>query len=357
MSRTIAFIIADLNAGGAQRVAVALMNGWAARGYRVHVMTFDAPQTSFFPLDDRITIHPLDMMNESSNVLSSLFDNIARLARLRRAVKNANPDSVVSFVVETNIMAILATLGLKSRMIVSERADPHYYPRGRVWRLLRALVYPFANRIVCQTSHAARFFGNGPKTAVIPNPVIPRGLDGADGPRFDHPYAVAVGRFDPVKNYPDLVRCFAGVDSGLDLVLVGDGPDRAFVEEAIDEARLDRRVHVTGSLPNPEPIVAGARMMILSSLSEGLPNAVIEAMAMGIPCVVTECSPAMREIITDGETGLIVPVNDDVAMAAAINRLNRDEALRTRLGQQAKESASRYDPGAVLDAWDRVLAF
>lgn len=356
MSSKFTFVIADLTAGGAQRVASLVLNGLAAKGYEIDVLCLAAPAQPFFPLHPTIRVHYLDLLQQTSGLIEALKANCRRVKALREAIAAQSSDTVLSFVAETNILTAFAARGLGKRVLVSERADPRLFPQGLLWRVLRPLAYAIVDTIVCQTQYAARYFRRY-KTAIAPNPVLfsetsPLPLE------LPERYIVTIGRFDAVKNYPSLIRSFQPVAAqypDLHLVIVGDGPEKQTIEDQIASCGLQGRVHLPGPISNPKAVLEKAALFVLPSLSEGMPNVLLEAMTLGIASVATHCTPPIDEIITHGLDGIIIPVRNESALSIAMGDLYDNPNFRRLLGENAKKSARRYAMDDVLKVWERII--
>lgn len=354
----VTFILADLGAGGAQRVSSILLNGLVDRGYAVKVLCLSAQQESFFALNPSIDVEFLDLLQPSSGIFNAVWQNVRRVCLLRRAIKQNASRAVVSFVVETNILTILSSVGLGRRIIVSERSDPYYYPQNKYWRFMRRVTYPFASILVCQSRFAASYFCHR-HSEIIPNPVVLRAATSVSPVPEGRRYGIAVGRLDPVKNYSLLVRSFVSLAKKhplLDLVIVGEGSDRAAIEKEIHDCGLGARVYLLGAVADPQAMIAAADFFVLSSESEGMPNALLEAMMLGVPCVSTRCSPSIDEIISDGDQGLLVAVHNMDALTTAMDTLYTQEDVRQRLSDGARRDCARFAADAVLDEWVRVIS-
>ncbi|HEY0594059.1 MAG TPA: glycosyltransferase family 4 protein [Thermoanaerobaculia bacterium] len=354
-------VVASMAApGGAERVMADMASYWARQGRDVAVATFDdAPDSWFYPLDERVRRVPLGGLRESRGVFDALVANISRIRRLRRAIRRQRPHAVISFCDATNILAIAASLGAGTRVVVSERSMPAASPLKGPWRLLRRLLYPLADSIVVQSRAAAGFF-NGPerpKVVVIPNAVSPpaavreRAKAGAGT-------VMAAGRFTAEKRFDLLIDAFAGsaaARAGWSLVIYGEGPLRSSLEERIRSHDPGARIHLPGTTTRLGEELARADLFVLSSSYEGFPNVLCEAMAAGVPVVATSCPGGVADIVRPSIDGMIVPVGDVAAMRTAIDALAGDPAERDRLGRNAREITGRFRVELVMNEWDRIL--
>jgi glycosyltransferase involved in cell wall biosynthesis len=175
----------------------------------------------------------------------------------------------------------------------------------------------------------------------------------------DHERVVlAVGRLDAQKGFDVLVRAFArvrGQRPGWRLVLVGDGPERAALQALAASLGVQDAVAMPGRVGNVGRWLGRADVYVLSSRFEGFPNTLVEAMDAGIACIATDCETGPREIVRDGEDGLLVPVDDPRAMADALLALTGDGRRRAELGERARAVAERFDEARIEARWMDVL--
>jgi GalNAc-alpha-(1->4)-GalNAc-alpha-(1->3)-diNAcBac-PP-undecaprenol alpha-1,4-N-acetyl-D-galactosaminyltransferase len=175
----ICFVISSLKGGGAARVMTLLAN-WFAQYYEVVIITLDNAE-SFYELNTEVSIHHLDLTSGSGNLLSALVKNLKRVGALRTEIRSLAPQIVISFITEMNVLTLLATKSINTKVIVSERSDPNRKSISVFWRLLRGLNYSNADAIVCQTDRSLRFTlkqFSRTKCITLPNPIqmpIPKG--------------------------------------------------------------------------------------------------------------------------------------------------------------------------------------
>lgn len=173
------------------------------------------------------------------------------------------------------------------------------------------------------------------------------------------PVVVAAGRYAPEKGYDRLIDAFARVAPGhpdWELRIFGHGPLEKRLRSQAEKLGLADRVTLPGLAGSIEEELRAASVFALSSIHEGLPMALAEAMACGVPCVAFDCAPGVREIVTDGADGIVVPPRDVGALAEGLARLMSDPDLRARYGAAARENVRRFAPDAILAQWEDVFA-
>lgn len=360
MSR-LTLVISSLAGGGAERVLTVLANAWANRGARVTIVTLD-DGVPFYPLDARVSLHPLSVAGVSNNLISAVRNNLRRVRRLRRAIVESRPDAIVSFVDVTNVLTLLATRGLGIPVAVSERSDPAVYPIGTAFGFLRRLLYPRAGAIIVQSEEARLFFSPAirERAEVIPNPVlrVETVCQAAREPGTSWKTVISLGRLSREKGFDLLIDAFSLVASefpGWALEIWGEGPERSNLERRIAEKGLVERIRLAGQTRSPHEKLSQADLFVLSSRVEGFPNVLGEAMALGLPVLAADCPSGPRQIIRDGVDGLLVEPGDPAALAAGMRRLIEDPELRRRLAARAPEVADRFALGRVLELWEAAL--
>jgi len=358
----IALVISSLGPGGAERVMSLLAGGLAVRGHEVWLITLAASGNDFFVVDPRVRRLGLDLMGDSGTAFEALRANAQRVRTLRRAISTIEPHVVLSFVTRMNVLAILAFMGLPARVVVSERVDPASHREERIWAALRSIAYHRADALVVQTEAAAHWFrrrlGKRLAVTVIPNPVDPAGDSLPCSVEVPRPFMLAAGRLVHQKGFDILIRAFATVarECGqLRLAIAGEGPAAQALRDLVAELRLDSRVVFLGQVRELKTLMQQAEGFILSSRYEGFPNVLLEALASGLPVVATDCPGGPREILRDGEFGLLVPCEDPPALAAALRRLATDADLRSRLSARAPLAIAPYALARVAAQWEAVL--
>jgi GalNAc-alpha-(1->4)-GalNAc-alpha-(1->3)-diNAcBac-PP-undecaprenol alpha-1,4-N-acetyl-D-galactosaminyltransferase len=356
----IAFIIPSLGAGGAERVASLLANDWSASGHEVTLVTFDAPGTEpFFALHSGIVPRGLEAPAEPRGLVGKIRINAARVSRLRSVLREIDPDAVIAFMTEANVIAIWASQGLGFPVVVSERNQPDRPGLGTVHRLARRLAYPKARAIVVQTDSIAswakaRFHI---PVHIIPNPVH---LDACEGRREQgnlH-WLVSLGRLTHQKGFDVLIKSFAAlapIHPSWRLAIYGEGPDRAQLERLRAESGCPDRMLLPGLVKDSVEALRKASLFVLPSRFEGYPNALLEALACGLPVIATSCPGGTVEILANGAHGMLVAPDDVAAMTRALDAMLSTPDLRDAYAWKARRAVARLDITAVSKLWLDVL--
>jgi len=363
------FAISSLDMGGAQRVAVNLIREWQARGWKITlVVTFSGGgSSSFYDIPAGVEIVYLaDLVK--SRWGGRIAGQLRRVFALRRLIKARQADRVVAFVTDANLFAIAASLGLGIKVIVSERNYPPAEGGSRLYGKIRLLLYPYADRVVMQTSRGLEWVARAiPKARgmAIANPVVlplPTSLPTLDPTVLldaETRLILAAGRLVPEKGFDVLIDAFARCcdrQSRWQLAIVGEGPERPALEQRIAAAELIGRVHLFGPAGNIADWYQRAEIFALSSRYEGFPNTLLEAMAHGCAVVSFDSDTGPADMIVTGENGLLLGRSPDAdTLAQALTTLKTDDRQRQSLANAARVVTRRFSMAAILAQWDIAL--
>ncbi|MBC7499707.1 MAG: glycosyltransferase family 4 protein [Herminiimonas sp.] len=358
----ILLLTSSMSSGGAERVAATLANAWSGRGGRVTLMpTFSEGGGCFYTLSPQVRlVYLADLVPAKAR---TVINQMLRLRALRRFIDRERPDVIVSFLPNVNVAAILASAFLRIPLIICERSDPSSFPKQGFLDKLCQATYRFADMLTVQTTSVAakvdRLFPGVKSVRVIPNPLPTDVVSIAKAASGHRKVLLSLGRLSSEKQIDRLLDAFSAVATmfeGWDLHIYGDGPQQAALALQIEVGGLQQRVFLKGRTHTPWSVMANAEAFAMTSRYEGFPNALLEAMGVGLPCVVFDCPSGPRDITRDGEDALLVPLNDHDGLVAALTTLMGDETRRHALGRQARESVCRrFSLGEVIEQWDRLF--
>lgn len=317
---SIVFLCNCLHNGGAQRVLVSIANYMAEHGYSVSIIA--SIDNGSYALNPNIKITYIGNGNYLSYIKGA-----------RKEIKQIKPHAVISFEYFFNLMASIICLGTNSKLIISERNDPARVGSGFIKDIVRNLLYRLAEVLVCQTPDAKAYFPEyiKKKTVVIPNPLKPNlPLKKTLERRKE---VVTFCRLNAQKNLPMLLQAFKSfhnVHSDYKLSIYGDGEEKDNLRTMIVELSLQESVELHPAEDNVHEKVIDAAMFVLPSDYEGLSNSMLEAIAIGLPSICTDCPcGGARMIIKDGTNGKLIPVGDTNALVSAMTAI----AEHPELGQ------------------------
>lgn len=349
--KKIVFVIEELYGGGAERVTAALMNELCLQTEVHLISTYRHDETKDYPTDRRIIKHTFDGQTESR--LKTLAK---RIAYLRRTILSIAPDCVLSLAgCGTHALLNVALAGSGIPIILSERNDPARFPHSSVERMLRFISYLSCKGLVFQTHGAQAYFPGiiSRKSVIISNPItsnLPKRYEGMRENRI-----VNCCRLSKQKNLVLLIDAFSEIAAefpDMALEIYGEGPEREVLEKRISELHLQNKVYIPGYIENVFETIRTAAMFISSSDYEGLSNSMLEAMALGVPVICTDCpAGSAREVINHGENGYLVAVGDRAGLSSAIRGLLRNPEVMERFSRNGAKLRDEISAEMIAGKW------
>ncbi len=344
-----------------------IANQMAAKGHEVHLVTFFSEEQARV-LDDSINVNSLKITQSSRRFARNTTGMLKTIYRLHKTVKRIKPDIVVSFLDSVGYVYLpVGRFLTKVKYVVSERVDPYAY-RGKISKI-RFFLMKYAHGAVFQTEGAQRFFERYPKiynnSVVIPNPVVVnetvREMQNRI-PAFDEreKRIVTVGRLMLRQKRQDVLleafKIFHKNHPDYKLEIYGDGQDGDKIQNMIDTMGLSDCVILAGRTDKVEQAIFNAAAFVLTSDYEGIPNALIEAMSIGVPCVSTDCSPGGAALlIRNGENGFIVPRGDAKAIAEKLAWVVSDAEISERFSKNSPSITCEFAEYVIAEKWERFF--
>lgn len=355
--KKILFYIDTLHRGGAQRV-ISNLATYFSNNYNVVLVNdfISDDQKNDYDLPDSVKKVYLGKSLDGNPIIK----NISRIITLRKIIVKENPDVVLSFLGNPNKRMLIATIGLKCRKVVSVRNEPsHEYGRGKLNRWLARRLFSLTDGVVFQTQDASKYFQKSVqnKSTIIMNPVSKQFYQvSRHMPEKD---VVTVGRFEAQKNHLLLLHAWKEIEKDFpedQLIIYGDGSLRKEYEKYIQEQGLDDRVLLPGSVKDIPQRLASAKLFVLSSDFEGMPNALMEAMAVGVPVISTDCPCGGPKIlIQEPSQGCLVPCRDLNSLKDAMKRFLESKEIREDKGSSAKKRAAAFAEDFIYKQWEEYL--
>lgn len=359
-NKQILFVISSLEAGGAERVISILANYFVRNRYTVTIVTYLSKNRDWYRLDSRIVRIEIGHFHNRSKI-DFINNNILRMYKLRMIIRKCNPDVVISFLTEVNVLVLLATINLGIKTIVSERVDPTmHHELLSIFKWLRRAMYPWASTLVVQTQSIANYYSkwSGVKIKVIPNPAIVPIVTHGNNVNIHKPCIVALGRLSEQKGFDLLIKSFSKIAQKYpewNVIIIGEGEKKKELLDLVHHLKLTNRVSLIGRVKNSYSILQKADIFVLSSRYEGFPNALLEAMASGLPVVSFNCPSGPAEIIIDNYNGMLVPPGDIQKLSRAIETLIHNKSLRQKLGRNARKITARFSEEKIVSQWERLF--
>ena len=357
MARKIVFHLNCLEQGGAERVVTNLANRFASEGYQVIIATewYGENEFQIDPEVRRVHVG----LREGDEKKNHIIQFLLRIKYLRQFIKTEKPDILIPFARKALYRGLTAAYFIKMPILISVRTDPAGHYEERSDKLQIPILFPRADGCVFQTEGAREFFAPRlqDNSRIILNPINDKYI-GVPEPKERSKTVVQSGRLVDFKNQPMLIRAFVKVHEkhpDYDLKIYGgdsyDGT-KEILEDLIRQNGAQDYIHLMGASDSLEKDLTDAALFAFTSDWEGLPNALMEAMALGLPIVATDCPcGGPRTIMTNEVDGLLIPIKDEEALVDGINRLIEDPELAGQLGRQARKIAERANGQAVFEQW------
>lgn len=350
----ILFNMGSLKKGGAERVASNLCN-FLVKDNDISIMT-SIKENSYYKLNNNINLYNLDENRPEKNFLKK---NIKRLKKMNLLVKKIKPDIIISFLPEPSYRILfLKIFNPNIKVIVSVRNDPKVEYSSIKNRMIMKLLYPLADGFVFQTQEAKEYFSKKiqDKSVIIPNPINEEFIcEPYTGKR--EKIIVTVGRLEEQKNHKMLIEAFSKLPEEFKeykLIIYGEGSLRNKLEEQINELNLKDRVLLPGQVDNVKEKIYKASLFVLSSKYEGMPNALMEAMALGIPCVATDCPcGGPRFLIKNKENGYLIAINDTENLYKKMKEVL--ETDQTVISKNASKITIGLNPKKINENWREYI--
>lgn len=351
----IAFYINAIHEGGAERVMVNLASNFVNAGDDVILIT-SFKDTWEYPYSKKIKRYIL----EKNGVSSSKFKrNIFRILELRKVLKKETPDCIVSFMAEPNYRAIIASRGLKIKTIISVRNDPNKEYPGKIGKFLGRFLLPIADGCVFQTAEAQQWF---PKKLQNKSKIIYNAVKEDFFEVKRHVVkntVVTCGRLEEQKNHRLLINAFELVlrkHPDVKLFIYGEGKLKSDLTELLINKGMSNNVFLCGNSNNIPKILSEAEIFVLSSDYEGMPNALMEALASGVPCISTDCPcGGPKSLITDKINGRLISVKNEKQLVNTLNELLENKGIAEELGIEAHKRAFNFTPSKINETWHKYM--
>ena len=335
----ILFLVTHLMGGGAERTVSYLSKYMAHNGCEVSILSIT--DDIFYQIDPKVNLVTLGIDSKSNNLFDRIFKALKRRILIEKNIKEIAPD-VVFCIMPPNVKhTIRLRKKMKFKVITSERANPNFISNSKTTEF-HFKMFDASDGVVFQTDRAKKLFKEDiqKKSVVIHNAV-------GNELVYECPHALerkntisAMGRLSDQKDYPTLIKAFAAVlkkHPDFTLEIYGDGPDKNKLINHIDELGLSDKVILRGVHGDAILQMANSACYVMSSKFEGMPNALMEAMGIGLPCVSTDCPFGPAELIEDGVNGVLVPVGDAEKMADSISKFIEDKEFAAKCGENAKK--------------------
>jgi len=350
--------VVDSFSGGAGNVTQILSQAFSKKNYDVSILLLNGKRVE--PKHDLSGIKVVDYALGKYAPGKTPVDRIFKaIVALRKQINTINPDVIISFLTELNILCCMAN-NRKIPLIVSERNDPFKEVIKKYWAVLRGLEYKKADKIVVQCSNF-RQLAKGKfvdKTVVIPNPILRPPI--LKKPEVIHNplKIVSMGRLTKQKNFIwmiDRMVELRNVTNDFILSIYGAGEQEEELKSYIDKKGISENVQLVGYADEPYSILAESDIYLMTSDYEGFPNALSEAMAVGLPSISRCCHEGIKDLVKDGENGFLVSLGDSHKFVARISQISTDKNIRNSMSFNAQKVTSDFGVDSIIAIWEREI--
>lgn len=351
--KKVLFVNHCLTGGGSEKAMTLIANYFAECGMKVTMLLLTEAEKTY-KIDARIKLIECYCPIEGNKLLW----HIKRIRTIRDAIKKSGTKTIITFMWDINMNVILANVGLGKKIIASERCDPKHETR-KLMKFAMNFILPYADYMVFQTEEVRKYY---PKKVYAKSCVIPNALSDdiiLPNRKQIEKKIVAVGRLTEQKNFSMLINAFykfSLIHKEYKLIIYGEGPLRKQLEEKVKRLSLSDKVMMPGYISNVDEKMSNAAMYVNCSDYEGISNAMLEALALGIPTICTDCPiGGAKAMISNGINGILIPVGNEDELTNSMKKIVEDEEFATRLTNNAIEIKSTLSIDKIGNKWIQLL--
>ena len=352
-------VLPGLTPGGAERVVTNVVNDWVKRGIRICVVLLTQNEHRFYNLDSQVEIVVLDDLRSSKHWVKFILGSLRHIITLRHCLVGKKPRALIAFLPALNVISLLASWNLPIRTIVSERNDIRMRRIPLFWRVMRRLTYRFADTVTINLSTNRKLleqYVSPNKIVYLPNPVqIPPPTE-REKPRKKT--ILAVGRLSRQKGYDLLIPAYANSRcrlNGWELLIVGDGEELSSLKNLIDHLGLQSCVFIRPPIENLWLEFGDSGVFVMPSRFEGMPNALLEAIAHGLVPLVSDGVGDLTKAIAQIDQRLVFPSNSELDLTHALDWLTVEQLDKEQTYPQVSDILVPYASRNSMPQWDRLI--
>ena len=358
INKKIAFLIPCLSPGGAERVVVTLANKFANK-FKVFLIVINKTESVYNIHKEVNIIYLQDKYTPSTSLIEAIKSNVIYVKKIIKIAKNNQIDILIGFTTSVNILTVISSILLNKPNLISERNNPEVYVPGTFWRVLRNFWYPFTNGLIVQTEFIKGFYKNiihESKIKIIPNPIDEIMVSLRKDYSERDNVILTVGRLDANKNQRLLIEAFANLNVGnWKLIIAGDGDLREEYEELTASLGIADKVDFVGNVNKISDFYNKAKIFVFTSQSEGFPNALLEAMSFGLPCISSDCPSGPSEIIKNNESGYLIEVNNREQLEDRLISLINNPKICMEFSAKAIKSTEKFMIQKIYKQWKTLI--
>ncbi len=360
LDMNLTIVTSSLSHGGSERTAVEMANHFIKRKHKVSIITSKLSlKTPFYKLSKGIEIIGLEELQIRENsIIKKFFLFFRRSSALRQVIKSIDTDIVISFIETLNVTTLMSSFGLNKPVIVVEQSDPYHHKIPKFYGFLRLILYPLSSSVVVINKSAMIFFERRflRNCVVIPNPNRITSIK-RKRIRRNPNSIVTVGRLINAKDQQTLIRAIPAVlknFSELSLYIYGEGELRDELQNLIKNLKIRNNVFLMGAKQNVEKYIQKGDLFVFPSIYEGCPLALLEAMALGVPCLVSDCD-GNTEIIENKINGEVFQTGEVNELSNKITNILTSYCKRQRYSKAGQADVMKYNADIIFKKWEKLF--
>lgn len=351
----ISFFITTLGGGGAERVLTDLANYLANQGHSIEIAVLRKSNIQY-ELNSSINVVFLPDYYPCRKCTSKHFRETT--ISKKYLISKTKDECVVAFLELPMLLSLHFKKKMKCKLIVSERSFPLYY--SKLYQFALSRLIKRADAAVFQTNEARKWYKRYKGTAlIIPNAISKKFID-AGVSSLQGNSILSIGRIDENKNHKLLIDAFSNINEkfpSCKLFIYGNGPLKVSLTEYVESLGLSDKIVFEGFCNDISSKLMNASMFVLTSKFEGMPNSLMEAMALGVPSITTDCfgNDGDFKLVEDGINALIVPKDDKKALSFAMEKVLQNKAFAAELAQNAIKVRDKFSPNVIYRLWENLI--
>jgi glycosyltransferase involved in cell wall biosynthesis len=355
MKKSVVIYVSSLRRGGAEKIAIRLAKG-LERHYHITLMvnTLEGHNTYTYEGDNLIN---LNIEAPSHSFWKGIINNFSRIEIIRKALKDCKADIIICFGTKQSILVSLLKLVMGIKIVAYEQTILSDKRIGKLWYNLYKMTYALVDHIVIQTNEGFEMILDRykKKSVVIGNPIEIQDISRLEG-IIKTNTLVSMGRLMKVKAFDYLIKVFNTTkdEHNWNLDIWGQGPEKDNLLALIKAYNLEDRVHLKGITMDPLGVLSASKIFVLTSEAEGFPNALAEAMSVGLPCISVDCPTGPKDLLSQ-DVGILIDRTQPAEMSKAIVTLINDEQQQIELGKRGLNKIQEFDEERIMRKWVTVL--
>lgn len=353
MNKEVIFVINKLHGGGAERVISIIADYMSKKNMKTIICTYNEVDKKYIESENI----KYEVINPNEKI--NFIKKIKRISMLRRIFKSNKNATIISFEYFVNMQVIISSVLLKNKVIISERNDPNILNKRFILKKMRNFLYNKCDVLVCQTEEAKLYFNKKiqSKSVIIPNPIMENLPNRYEGERKKE--IVSFSRIEPQKNIKMTIDAFVRLSNEYPdyiLSIYGDGSMKNDLIKYVESIKFSDKIRFFTFKENIHELIVDKSMFISSSNYEGMSNSMLEALAIGLPSIVTDCPcGGSKEVIKNNINGILIKVGDENQLYESMKLIIDNKEFSKKLSINATKVKKIYDKNKIGEIWINLI--